>query len=803
MTRLRPCVSVLMPCRNAGPFLREAVESVLQQSECLELLVADGGSSDGSLEWLVQQSAANRRLRLVSHRDAGPADALNRAFRAARGSLIGWLNADDLYTPGALARAVTALERNPEWLMVYGEGEEFNAVSGLRQRYPTLPPSCGMVAFRSHCFICQPAVVFRRSMAVMLGPLDQHWRTAFDFDLWLRAFASFPHRIGYLPYVQALTRLHDATITRQQRRQVALEATALIARQFGIAPATRLHNYGLELQLGIANLPAGVSLQEHLAELMIQARPWVEPDALRELRQHWLLDAESAQAQRAAEQQAAGLRLTSLLPVRLLQALQPELRLDAPGPPAGPSLRLLRAVQQHSRSYPLLQGALAASGAFPDLRSPAPAALVPFAARPFGVNLIGHAFEVFGLGEDIRMAVRALQAAGVPCCVIHHPAANGAACSDHSLEPLLCSDPTGGPYAFNLVCLSAPIQARWLLQTSLDPLRERYTLTAWPWETQQWPMAWLPLLEVADELWPSSRFTAAALQAPADAVGLPLRLMPMAAEVPEPDRFCSRSARRAARDRHGLPADVVIFGYGFDLNSTAIRKNPMGALEAFQLAFPLPELPATFDRQIRSHPLSDRVALMIKTFPPQGNSVEWHWLQLRAAEDSRIHLVVASLERDELLSLYGCCDVFLSLHRSEGFGRGMAEALQLGLDVIGTAYGGNTDFCTGPLAHPVRCREAPIPRGAYPCGDGHHWAEPDLDHAAELMRQVAARRLEIAADPDGAVVDPSRDASVLATYRQKLSVGAAGTRYRARLEELWNQRCELECRLRWRVDTLI
>lgn len=62
------------------------------------------------------------------------------------------------------------------------------------------------------------------------------------------------------------------------------------------------------------------------------------------------------------------------------------------------------------------------------------------------------------------------------------------------------------------------------------------------------------------------------------------------------------------------------------------------------------------------------------------------------------------------------------------------------VDVIATDFGGNTDFCTGPLAHPVRWRPAPIPRGAYPFGDGHSWAEPDLEHAAELCRQVAARR---------------------------------------------------------------
>ena len=143
------------------------------------------------------------------------------------------------------------------------------------------------------------------------------------------------------------------------------------------------------------------------------------------------------------------------------------------------------------------------------------------------------------------------------------------------------------------------------------------------------------------------------------------------------------------------------------------------------------------------------------------------------------------------------------LHRSEGLGPGMAEALQLGVDLIATAYGGNTDFCSGPLAHPVRCREVPIPRGAYPCADGHVWGEPDLEHAAELMQQVAVRRLVIAAHPAMAAVDldPSRDPEVLAMYRQRFSLAAAGARYRARLEELWGQRQELGERLKWRVDT--
>ncbi len=297
----------------------------------------------------------------------------------------------------------------------------------------------------------------------------------------------------------------------------------------------------------------------------------------------------------------------------------------------------------------------------------------------------------------------------------------------------------------------------------------------------------MPLLDVADELWPSSQFTAAALVGPAADAGTPLRVMPMAAEITDPDRFCKPAVRIATRQRHGLPAEAVLFGYGFDLNSTAIRKNPMGALEAFQRAFPLPHLPSTLGRDCASHPLAEQVSLLTKTFPPRCFSAEWEWLQARAAEDPRIVLIAESLPRDELLALYGCCDVFLSLHRSEGFGRGMAEALQLGVDVIATDFGGNTDFCTGPLSHPVRWRKVPIPLGSYPHADGHSWAEIDLDHAAELCREVASRRIAIAAYRDAS--DPSRDAMVLADYRKRFAFKDVGNRYSLRLQDIiWNDK---------------
>ena len=330
---LPPAISVLMPCFNPGAYLEEAVASVLNQPECLELLVADGGSTDGSIEFLEALASRDRRVRITYGPDQGPADALNKAFAQARGTMIGWLNADDISPAGALGRAALALSANPRWLMVYGEGEEFDTATGMRQRYPTLQPNVGLGGFRSHCFICQPTVVFDRTMGLLLGPFDLHWRTAFDFEYWLRAFAAFPDRIGYLPTLQGLTRIHQSTITSRQRSLVALEATALLARHFGVAARDRLHCYALELQLGIAKLPKDCLLPDHLAQVFAEAEQWLSGHDYQALRRDWLLASSTAAAQQLQIVQpqllggrAKGIGTTSLaFGVNLIQPADPDL----------------------------------------------------------------------------------------------------------------------------------------------------------------------------------------------------------------------------------------------------------------------------------------------------------------------------------------------------------------------------------------------------------------------------------------------------------------------------------------------
>lgn len=244
-----PLVSVVMPSMNQPEFIDEAITSVLSQDyPNIELIVADGGSRQDTLDILARRQQQDRRLRYFSRPDRGPAHALNGAMAIVRGTIIGWLNSDDLYAPGAIRRAMDVLAEQPRLLMVYGHGRHVDAQGRPIGDYPTLPPSASVEKFMGGCFICQPTMFLRRSAQVMLGTLDESLKAAFDFEYWLRAFCAFPERIGFVDEVQAMSRLHDSCITMRMRRTVALEGMQVLARHLGSAPKEWLLTYADELE---------------------------------------------------------------------------------------------------------------------------------------------------------------------------------------------------------------------------------------------------------------------------------------------------------------------------------------------------------------------------------------------------------------------------------------------------------------------------------------------------------------------------------------------------------------------------
>jgi glycosyltransferase involved in cell wall biosynthesis len=244
MKTLLPLVSVVMPSLNQVMFIEQAIDSVLTQSYTnIELIVADGGSDDGTLELLTKKQQQDSRLKWFSKKDSGPANAINKALLKSRGTIIGWLNSDDKYNDEAILEAVSVFRQQSECLLLYGQGYHIDEKGKKLARYPTLPLPVSIQAFKQGCFICQPTVFFQRSVFILLGSLDENLKTAFDFDYWLRAFSIFPERIGFIDRVQAFSRLHSQCITRRMRRIITLESMQILTYYLGNAPSHWLLSY--------------------------------------------------------------------------------------------------------------------------------------------------------------------------------------------------------------------------------------------------------------------------------------------------------------------------------------------------------------------------------------------------------------------------------------------------------------------------------------------------------------------------------------------------------------------------------
>jgi glycosyltransferase involved in cell wall biosynthesis len=196
-------VSIVTPSYNQSRYLEQTLRSVLEQDyPSIEYFVMDGGSNDGSVA--IIQKYAEKLTGWISEKDKGQADAINKGLRQTRGEIVAWLNSDDYYLPGTIARAVQAFAQNPQVGLVYG-----NVLSVDENSQPfnlqTFRPFnlLDLLAFN---IISQPAVFMRRAVLEQAGLLDDSFHMLLDHHLWLRMARLAP--IVYLPETLAAARYH-------------------------------------------------------------------------------------------------------------------------------------------------------------------------------------------------------------------------------------------------------------------------------------------------------------------------------------------------------------------------------------------------------------------------------------------------------------------------------------------------------------------------------------------------------------------------------------------------------------------
>jgi glycosyltransferase involved in cell wall biosynthesis len=328
-------------------------------------------------------------------------------------------------------------------------------------------------------------------------------------------------------------------------------------------------------------------------------------------------------------------------------------------------------------------------------------------SREPGINLVGYLGYDKSIGDVARRIDDALGAASIAhACLDYHRSG-----SPRALDPP--STTTELRFDTNLCVINADQIPNLVTDHGEALLPGRRTIGYWFWEVERIPEAFRGAIETVDEIWAGSDFVADAFRAVTDR---PVRTVPI--PLPEPD------VPEMSRGRLGLPEGRFVVLVTFDYLSVAERKNPVGAIEAFMRAFP--------------HPSPDGPVLVVKSLNAHHRPHQAERTALAAAGRDDILLVDRHVTRAEQLAMTRSADVLLSLHRSEGLGLHLMEAMWLGTPTIATRYSGNMQFCTDD-----NCALVDAGRSVVVAGDGYlppgaEWAEPDLDQAADALRRMIA-----------------------------------------------------------------
>lgn len=354
---------------------------------------------------------------------------------------------------------------------------------------------------------------------------------------------------------------------------------------------------------------------------------------------------------------------------------------------------------------------------------PIPDALLPTvseverAARPSlaqageltpGVNLVGYLKTVTGVGEHARLLAQSLEAQSIPFSTITVGGTLSREDADHVER-----GSRRAPHDVNLICVNAdqtPVVASQLGRAFFDG---RYNVGYWAWELEQLPSWMYAAFEPLDEVWGASRFVTEAVAA---ANRKPAYKIPYPFVQP-------RYRSSVTKSDYGLP-DRFMFLFIFDFLSVFERKNPLALVKAFERAFSA----------------SDEPFLAIKTINGDKRLNDLERLRARVSRLPNVVLLEDYFSAERKNGLLAVCDCYVSLHRSEGTGITMAEAMSLGKPVIATAYSGNLDFMNDRNSYLVDYVKSEVPPGCDPYPAGQSWADPSVDHAAASMRQVVERR---------------------------------------------------------------
>ncbi|HET8782753.1 MAG TPA: glycosyltransferase [Pyrinomonadaceae bacterium] len=365
-------------------------------------------------------------------------------------------------------------------------------------------------------------------------------------------------------------------------------------------------------------------------------------------------------------------------------------------------------------------------------------------AQP-GVNLIAYMRAEMGLGVVSRGMAAALEVANVPFNVLNIESGTFSRHTDYSWKH---KEVSRSDYDTTIVFMNPDQSLHLRSQVPATTLGDRYVIANWYWELPELPDEWLKDFEFVDEVWVASQFIADAVsqKAPVPVVRMP------------PVVLLSRDTG-LSRKQLGLPENCYLFLAMLDTNSVLQRKNPLGVLRAFK---------AAFDASDAS------VGLVMKFNDPDYREPTLQRVREEVAGWQNVFVIDRIMNRAEVSSLINACDCFVSLHRSEGFGLGPAEAMSLGKPAIITNWSGCVDYMTADNSIAIDYELVKLGRDYGPYKAHQQWAEPDVEQASYWMKKLAG-------DPElGLRLGQNGQQTIAKLY----SPQAVGQKIRTRLEQI-------------------
>ena len=750
-------LSVIMPCLNPGKFLDESINSCLAQKDLHELIIADGGSDQKTIDKLNVWSNKDKRVKYYSKKDKNVSDALNFALSKASGSIIGWLNTDDLYSVGSIRRAIEYFKVNSEKVMVYGNGIHINEKGEFIEKYPSRFDKVNYLSFQDGCFICQPTAFIKKKVLEEIGGFNLEREYAFDLDLWMRIFKKYSFKkIGFINNLQAYSRLHKSSITANYQWLINIECALIMEKYIGKPKDHWLRTASIFYFKKFGNYS---TLDNSILFKKIKLTDYVEKGFRNELK--------SISRESFIEKEYK--QLIGTIPKEFILILFSRIDLI--------NKFIYKKIDYKNYANWIINYGIHEYKFLLDSNETNKTKLIEWISRNITyekknlklliiLNVIKIKFIFNNFRKIIDIYINSLykyiffnifikrnyvsriikinklyKKVNIVIDDNHHKINPFEICELIKLidNKISVTVSRGGYFCDAQLKNSKPIKNHkydltiflmniselvdYLFKNNISHKFAGHKIAYIDWDLELVPKYYDYFVDYFDEIWTTNNISYKAIKNISKSKNV-LNFPPFFTKNDFSDlSFHSREIKISNNNDFMIKDDSYIFYTEIDLMESFDKNNLMGSLSAFFRAFP-----DESNLEIKS-----KIYFFVYVENKDSNPLKFDYLKNCFDLDPRIKIIEKDFSTLNYHKRFNC---YVSLHRACGYNNAIKKAFDSNISIIHTGFGGHLDYCSHDNSYPVGFKYSQISPKSYKYWPSQRWAEPNIKNASEIMKKV-------------------------------------------------------------------